>query len=251
MTRPDMISVLNFRASWRTSCVAVVAWCVFAANAHAQTALTNGAEHPGAIASAGQIDTWTFSANAGDNITLSIGEVEPTLNFNPWIRLFAPDATALSNAFGAQAAQINNITATQTGTYTVLVSAHSGFPSGTGGYASRLARVPGTFTVSPGDQGGALDNGANHSGEVVLGDLDVWTFTAATGDSVTLSIGEVEPTLNFNPWIRLVGPTGTLIGSSFGAQVAQINNIVAPIGGTYAVWSRRTPAFHPGPEATG
>lgn len=235
MTRPDMISVLNFRAGWRTSCVAVAAWCVLATHAHAQTALTNGAEHSGTIATAGQIDTWTFSANAGENITLSIGEVEPTLSFNPWIRLFAPNAAALANSFGTLAAQINNVTATQTGTYTVLVSAHSGFPSGTGGYVLRLARVPGTFTVSPGDQGGALDNGANHSGELVLGDIDVWTFTAAAGDNLTLSIGEVEPTLNFNPWIRLVGPTGTLVAGSFGTVAAQINNIVAPSAGTYAV----------------
>jgi hypothetical protein len=197
--------------------------------------LTNGAEHAGTIATAGQIDTWTFTANAGDNINISIGEVEPTVSFNPWIRLFAPDATALANSLGAQAAQINDVTATQTGTYTVLVSAHVNFPSGTGGYVLRLARVPGVFTVSPGDQGGALNNGAIHPGEIVLGDMDVWTFAANAGDDITLAVGEFEPTVSFNPWIRLIGPTGTLIANSLGAQAAQINNVTAPSTGTYTV----------------
>jgi hypothetical protein len=228
-------SALIPTAYWRTSCLAVLAWCLLAANAQAQGALTNGAEHAGTIASPGQVDTWTFSANTGDDLTLLIGEVEPTSGFNPWIRLFAPDASALANSSGAVAAQINNLTATQTGTYTVLVSAVFNAPNGTGGYVLRLARVPGTFTVSPGDQGGALTNGANHTGEIVIGDIDVWMFSAAANDNITLSIGKVEPSVGFTLWIRLVGPTGTLITNSSGVSAAQINNFVAPQAGMYTV----------------
>ena len=235
---PRLDSVAPTRSLTPGACVLLTAFvvsCLLPSTALAQGAVTNGASHAGNIATSGQIDTWTFSANAGDNLTVSIGEVAPTVNFNPWIRLFAPDASPVSNSFGAGAAQINNVAATQTGTYTVLVSAHSGFPSGTGGYALTVANVPATFTVSPGDQGGVLVNGLNQSGEVTLGDIDAWTFTAAAGENLTVSIGEVEPTLNFNPWIRLLGPTGTLLGNSFGAQAAQINNITATASGTYTV----------------
>jgi hypothetical protein len=210
--------------------------------------MTNGANHSGTIATSGQIDTWTFSANAGDNLTLTIGEVEPTASFNPWIRVFAPDASPVANAFGTLAAQMNNVAAPQTGTFTVLVSSHTSSPSGTGGYVLRMANLPGSFTVSPGDQGGALVNGVNQAGEITLADIDAWTFTAAAGDNITLSIGEVEPTASFNPWMRLMGPAGTLLESSFGTLAAQINNVTAAQGGTYTVLV----ASHPSsPAGTG
>ena len=121
-------------AALRLFVAAFTVSCFLPASARAQGAMTNGANHPGTIATSGQIDTWTFSASAGDNLTLSIAEVEPTVSFNPWIRVFAPDASPVANAFGSLAAQINNVVAPQTGTYTVLVSAHSGFPAGTGSY---------------------------------------------------------------------------------------------------------------------
>ena len=74
-----------------------------------------------------------------------------------------------------------------------------------------MSKVPGTFTVSPGDQGGYVTIAASHPGEIEMGDVDSWTFLAAQGDALAINIGEVEPTLNFNPWIRLLGPTGTLV----------------------------------------
>src|SRR5262245_34389099 len=41
-------------------------------------AMTNGANHTGVIAVAGQIDTWTFPATSGNTIALSIGKVSGT-----------------------------------------------------------------------------------------------------------------------------------------------------------------------------
>ena len=236
MSRRDSSAPIRSFAPIELCVLLMFAMCgLLPGTARAQGAMTNGANHAGTIATSGQIDTWTFSANAGDNLTLAIGEVEPTVNFNAWIRLFAPDAAPVANSFGTLAAQINSVAAPQTGTYTVLVSAHSGFPSGTGGYVLRMANVPGGFTVSPGDQGGVLANGVNQPGEITLGDIDAWTFTAAAGENITLSIGEVEPTVNFNPWMRLLDPAGTLLVSSFGTLAAQINNATAAQGGTYTV----------------
>ena len=59
-----------------------------------------------------------------------------------------------------------------------------------------------------------MTNGAIQSGDIRVGDLDQWSFQAAQNDFISLSIGEppfgeVDP--GFNPWIRLVGPTGVLI----------------------------------------
>jgi len=93
------------------------------------------------------------------------------------------------------------------------------------------------LTVPVNDQGGPMTNGANHSGAIYVGDMDGWTFTAAQGDYIALSIGEVltsETDPLFNPWIRLIGPTGALISSATGALAAQIA-ANAPLSGLYTV----------------
>src|SRR2546430_12660239 len=46
----------------------------------------------------------------------------------------------------------------------------------TGSYLLTLAKGPGTFATSPGDEGGDLTNGATHAGTIYLGDLDQWSL---------------------------------------------------------------------------
>src|SRR5437667_1762199 len=93
----------------------------------------------------------------------------------------------------------------------------------TGSYLLTLAKGPGAFATSAGDEGGALTNGATQAGTIYLGDLDQWSFTATQGDYIALSMGEVAPvTGGFQPWIRLVSPTGVLLGNSIGASAVQI-----------------------------
>ena len=111
----------------------------------------------------------------------------------------------------------------------------SGF-DGTGTYRLTMTKTPGPITVSPGDQGGPLTNGATHTGEIVQGDLDVWTFTATAGDRIGVHIGEITDTDDFRPWIRLWAPNGAILGSTqSGTDAAVIDGIVAPVTGTYLV----------------
>ncbi|MCC7177714.1 MAG: hypothetical protein IT177_04915, partial [Acidobacteria bacterium] len=204
--------------------------------AFAQGAMTNGANHEGSISTPGELDEWTFTASINDAITLSIGEVVapgPDPGFNPWIRLRRPDGVQIDSASGALTAQIN-ITAPLSGTYTVVVASGDVGNDGLGDYRLTLAQTPGAFTVPGDDEGGALENGENHSGHIHLGDLDQWSFTAAQGDAITVSIGEVFPTEldpGFNPWIRLRSPTGANLGSESGPLTAQIS-VIAPLSGT-------------------
>src|SRR5438477_183586 len=68
--------------------------------------LTNGGNHDGTIG-LGDLDICTFSANAGDNIILSVGEMTNTsANFQPQLRLFGPDGSLLDPAFGNTSAEI-------------------------------------------------------------------------------------------------------------------------------------------------
>src|SRR5438067_7559764 len=68
-----------------------------------------------------------------------------------------------------------------------------------------------------------MTNGATHAGTIYLEDLDQWSFTATQGDYIALSMGEVAPaTAGFQPWIRLVSPTGVLLGNGIGTSAVQI-----------------------------
>ena len=202
--------------------------------------MTNGANHAGVIG-VGDLDGWTFTAVQGDYIMLGIGEVltsEIDPLFNPWIRLVGPNGDLLDSAAGALATQIA-LNAPLSGTYTVVVadSAIGRAPSHTDSYILTMVKTNAALTVSNGDEGGPMTNGANHAGVIGVGDLDGWTFTAVQGDYIALSVGEVltsEIDPLFNPWIRLVGPNGDLLNSATGALAAQIATN-APLSGTYTV----------------
>jgi trimeric autotransporter adhesin len=195
-------------------------------------AMKNGATHPGNLY-VGDLDTWKFTANQGDYIALGVGEVSGTTDFTPWIRLIAPNGALVGNSWNAAAAQIS-VNASQAGTYTVIVSTADSGNDGTGNYRITSTRVPGAFVVDSTDQGGAMTKGVAHTGSILVGELDTWSFAGSQGGTITLSITETSGSADFTPWIRLVGPNGALLGNSWNAATTQIN-VVAPQGGTYAV----------------
>jgi hypothetical protein len=190
--------------------------------------LTNGADATGTI-NLGDLDMWSFAANKGDNINLRVG----TASFDGWLQLFGPDGKLLvsGTADGNTDAYIDNYTATNSGTFTVLVS--SWFSQGTGTYVLHLAQIPETFIVPVGDEGGPLTNGANATGTISLGDLDMWTFAGNKGDNINLRVG----TMSFDGWLQLFGPDGKLLvsGTADGNTDAYIDNYTATNSGTFTV----------------
>jgi hypothetical protein len=128
-------------------------------------------------------------------------------------------------------------TATTTGVYTVVVGTlvSNGTRSGAGTYQLILAHTPEMFVVPSGDDGGPLTNGANQTGSIQQGDLDLWSFSATAGDAISVSIGELtDANGQFWPWIRLRAPNGNQLGFSSGDVAAQIN-VTAPTTGLYTV----------------
>src|SRR3989442_4910144 len=146
-----------------------------------------------------------------------MGEVAPvSAGFQPWIRLVSPSGVLLGNGIGASAVQIA-VTAPTTGTYTVIVGTNDGFGrnNDTGSYLLTLAKGPGTFVVSDGDEGGPMTDGVNHAGAIYLGDLDMWSFTATQGQVITLSISEAAPvSAGVHALDRLVLAAGGVLADS-------------------------------------
>ncbi len=194
--------------------------------------LTNGANHAGAI-SIGDLDIFTFTATQGDGLVLAVGEGVSATDFTPWIRLISPSGALLASSSSAAAAQLA-VSAASTGTYQVVITTNDAGNDATGNYNLTLARGPGTFTISPGDQGGAATNGGNDLGTIHVGDLDVYSFNTVQGLPFAVNIGEVTGSVDFTPWIRVIAPNGAFLGNAFGAAAAQVSAI-APLTGQYTI----------------
>src|SRR5438128_1677937 len=179
--------------------------------------------------------TRSLTATQRDYITLSVGTVtQTTAHFAPWIRLVSPTGALLWNSSTQPGASNIAATATPSATYSAI-SLHDALPiyDGTGSYRLTLAKGPGAVEVSTGDEGGPMTDGATNAGSIYQGDFDTWTFTATQGDYIALSVGTVtQTTAHFAPWIRLVSPTGALLGNSSTQTGASNIAATAPTSGT-------------------
>src|SRR5204863_523209 len=141
------------------------------------------------------LDQWWLTATQGDYIALSMGEVAPvSAGFRPWIRLVSPTGVLLLTISVRPPPVHTLFPYTTLFRSTVIVGTNDGFGRNedTGGYLLTLAKGPGAFATSSGDEGGDLTNGATHAGAIYLGDFDQWSFTATQGDYIALSMGEVD-----------------------------------------------------------
>ena len=101
-------------------------------------ALTNGVARSGSIA-LGDLDQFTFAATVGETVTVDIVEDGVATGFTPWIRLLSPTGMFVDGDWGATNAQIVE-TATETGTYTVIVGTADSGNDETGNYLVTVTR---------------------------------------------------------------------------------------------------------------
>jgi hypothetical protein len=211
-------------------CLGLLLGLVCADRTWAQGALTNGAVHTGVISSAGELDSWTFNAPAGAAIVVRVGEIGGDSDLYPWLRVYGPTGTVLSSVQNGHAVEAA-VTAPSAGTYTVVVASNDTGNDATGDYTLNLALIPGSPVVSGGDEGGGMTNGLNHTGQIHVGDLDQWTFTAPAGAAIIVRMGEIDGDSELYPWLRIYSPTGTLLSSVQNGQAVEAA-VTAPSQGT-------------------
>ncbi|PTX42559.1 thrombospondin type 3 repeat-containing protein [Christiangramia gaetbulicola] len=192
--------------------------------------LTNGENHSGFI-SLGTTDTWTFYADAGDFVHLTMARTSE--NLTPQIRLVSPSGTLIGNAqtnFASVELVLED--APERGTYKVIAGDYAANHQGE--YLIRLAQAPKNYVVPENDEGGELTNGSDYSGSIPLGDLDQWTFSVSEGNFITISMGRTSG--NLTPQIRLISPNGDVVEmaqTNFGSVDLMVEE--APLTGTYRV----------------
>ena len=196
--------------------------------ADAQT-LINGANQSGTLL-ANTTNSYTFAANAGDSINLRLGSP----GFAGNLELYGPNGALLVDAGDNNTDQAIAYMATNSGTFTVLVSSFYGgfYTGGTGAYVLNLSQIPEPFIVPVGDGGGTLTNGANATGTITLARQDLWSFTANKGDSINLRLG----TFGFPGNLELYGPSGALLVDAGDNDPDElIEDYVAKTNGTFTV----------------
>ncbi len=221
-----MLHTLKHSYFLRISLLFFLSFCVSAAN------ITNGGSPTGSVSPIGDIDTWTFSADAGENIVVQVAEISGS-SFEPFLRLYDTKGVLLSSNSGTNSTNVSG-TATVAGTYTVEVLDASSTPDGTGTYKLYLATTASTFGVPSGDEGGALQNGGVAAGDIDLADIDLWTFTANGAGTAHIQVGETADNGNFDPQILLYDSFGHLMASNWGTKAADLT-VNLPVAGKYTV----------------
>lgn len=87
---------------------------------------------------------------------------------------------------------------------------------------------------------GTIESGVQTMGTIRLGAVDRYVFPVEAGDAISASIGRIDARESLWPWIRLVLPSGALIGSALGPDAAHIvddfgRSLTAPVGGNYSL----------------
>jgi hypothetical protein len=127
----------------------------------------------------GGLDVWSFTACAGENISVQVQESVAGATLSPWIRLFGTEGAELRSVSGQSSATFT-VPAPASGTYTVLVCDRSGGYVGSGAYRLTVSGLSHQlrFCQSP------LMDGEH--APVVVGGVPLGTFTLLTTTNVTV-----------------------------------------------------------------
>lgn len=189
--------------------------------------------------SLGDLDSYTFYGETGETVWLSMTDLnrdDPNLpgDLDPGVALYDPNGTLVQSTYDTQVARLVR-TLPLNGDYTVVTYDSTANVSGNdaGPYELRFAKVPGAY------ENGGLVNGGTTSETISLGDLDIYTFYGETGNTVWLSMTDLngdDPNLpgNLDPGVALYDPNGTEVHSTYGEQIGRMARVL-PLNGTYTV----------------
>ncbi len=183
-------------------------------------------------------DEWTFTAAAGDYVTISMSSE----TIDTYLELYDPAGTLLTqddDSGGNLDSLIRNFELPTSGTYVIRARSYGGREPGP--YALTLTRgAPDTQT------GGPIEMGETVDGDLGPGDRDQWTFTGAAGQVVTIRMTSEMS----DPYLELLGPDGTqLIVNDDGAGYpnALIEAFELPSAGAYTIIARSFGGSRSGP----
>lgn len=170
--------------------------------------LTLGRAVTGRIGAAGQIDTYSFTASAGQEVYVHAEAKDPGLT-RVGVTLLDSDGktVGLRSCFGCS--DIGRMTLERAGIYRLQIG--NATDTGTGAYTVAVFAVTRqTFEVS---LDAVVTPDARGAGTIEqVGDLDVYRFSGRAGQEVFIDLEPVDPTLRLGG-AALLSPSGTQVTS--------------------------------------
>ncbi len=179
--------------------------------------------------SSAQVDSYTFTAAAGDTVRIVATKVSGSTYFGPAMALYDPSGTVIASAgLGLSSTTIEKAL-TASGDYTVRVYDYNYDATGT--YQVRWDKLNnpcgGKVTLPCGQSVSATTSSSAQE--------DYYTFTAAAGDTVRIVAAKVSGSTYFGPAMALYDPSGTVIASAgLGLTSATIGKALT-VSGDYTV----------------
>jgi hypothetical protein len=184
----------------------------------------------GTIASAGQVDTYTFSGTAGHFITVTLALTAgfPNVPQAPRATLIAPSNTVI-DFFDARPGNQRNYTLEESGTYILRVNANDLVATGSYSLSVACIRPPSPDAVPIGY--GDLVNGSLAAAQV-----DLYTFTGAANEfiTVTLALTAGFPNVPQAPRVCLIAPSDSIV-DCFDARPGNQRNYTLEESGTHVL----------------
>ncbi|MBK6740540.1 MAG: M23 family metallopeptidase [Haliea sp.] len=198
----------------------------------------------------GDIDSFTFKADAGDAAHIRIVETGGDTAFTPDFWLYNPDGTLEDYAYGSNTVAALDCYSSgscrleQTGTYRILIQDDgNGYP---GNYEIHFSRMPYA------NENGYPINGGLVEGSITTVDIDSFVFYASAGESAFITVQEPNGDTNFVPDFWLYNPDGTLEDYAYGSNTVAALDCYSSGScrleqtGTYRILIQDDGNFYPG-----
>jgi hypothetical protein len=190
-----------------------------------------GALSPGGVVAGqlaeGAIDSYTFTAEVGQGVALSITDVAGGALI-PAFNVYDPAGAIIINGMLGDDVASAGFAAPGTGIYTVIIYDRSVGHAAMGPYKVYFTRAPGA------NKGGALSPGGVVSAQLAEGAIDSYTFTANSGQIIGLRVTDVSGGA-LNPAFVLYDPSGAIVVNGASGEDVASASIFAPATGTYTV----------------
>jgi len=172
----------------------------------------------GSLTGAAQLNVYTFTANAGDKITLRLAVTSGS--FYALLELYSPAGTSLGSSWSYYTPTVD-ATLSTAGTHTVIVS--DGNRRATGNYSLVWQKLNGPCNHSTISCGQPITGSLSAAAQ-----LNVYTFTGNVGDKITLRLAVTAG--SFYALLELYSPTGTNVGYSSSYYTPSVNATLSAAG---------------------
>lgn len=204
----------------------LIPWIIsllFSSLVSAQTSISCGQIKSDSISSAGEKDSYTFSATANDKVAIQM--VRTSTGLDPYIELFDSSGSAIDSKYETSENYVLFITTINaSGTYKITVSDFGN--DETGNYTLTWQKVNDPCNVTD------LSCGQGISGSLsVVGEMDFYSYTASSEDQIIIYLSRTSG--NFEPYLEIYDTTGTVVDSEYDSSGNSFSLSVT--GGNYRI----------------